>query len=369
MCLSSSNLPKGSLILITGITGFIASHTALEFLRLGYKVRGTVRDAVKAKWLTEDTFRQYAKSQDLEVVVVADMSLENAFDEAVKGVTAVVHLATINTWDANPNNVIPQTATGALNALRAASNEPSVRRFVYTSSSVAAILPTPGVEFDVDSTSWNDTALKLAWAPPPYEQSRGPITYMASKVEAEKAVWKFVEEKKPDLIVNTVLPFTAFGRILSKHQPGSTAAWIQQLYNGDISQVQNFQASKFPFLIYSHFSKHTMYEDHYSIEHCYLVYYIHVRDVAIMHVAAVLDPEVSNERIYAWAKPFNWNDVLAILRKLFPNKTFVDDLPDMGQLVGKVDDELGLKLIKRWGKQDRWTPLEQSVKENLEGLE
>ena len=88
-----------------------------------------------------------------------------------------------------------------------------------------------------------------------------------------------------------------------------------------------------------------------------------------MHVAAILDPEVSSQRIHAWAKGFNWNDILAVLGRLYPQKKFVDDLPNMGKFLGKVDDSLGLKIMNKWAGKDRWTPLEQGIKESLEGVE
>ena len=46
--LSSSRLPKGSEILVTGITGYIGSWVAEEALALGYKVRGAVRNENRA---------------------------------------------------------------------------------------------------------------------------------------------------------------------------------------------------------------------------------------------------------------------------------------------------------------------------------
>ena len=100
-----------------------------------------------------------------------------------------------------------------------------------------------------------------------------------------------------------------------------------------------------------------------------VVLYINVSDVAVMHVAAILDPDVKNQRIFAWHTPFNWNLILATMRKLRPGHKFVDDLPDSEMLSGKVDDRLGLKLLKKWAGKDGWTSLEQGVKENLEGIE
>jgi hypothetical protein len=41
----------------------------------------------------------------------------------------------------------------------------------------------------------------------------------------------------------------------------------------------------------------------------------------------------------------------------------------MGQFLGTVDDSLGLTLMDKWAGKDGWTPLEQGIKERLEGME
>ena len=64
-------------------------------------------------------------------------------------------------------------------------------------------MPYPNVKFVVNENTWNDSAVKDAWAPPPYEQDRSYAVYAASKTEAEKALWKFIEEEKPGFILNT----------------------------------------------------------------------------------------------------------------------------------------------------------------------
>ena len=158
--------------------------------------------------------------------------------------SAVAHIATVGTWDPNPHNVIPQTIAGALNVLKAAKKEPSVKQVVYTSSSVASFMPDPSTEFNVDANSWNDLAVQMAWSPPPYTPERGPLTYIASKVEAEKAVWKFAEEEKPGFVVNVVSPFTAFGKILNESQKTSTQEWLLSLYRGELDLIRNFKARK-----------------------------------------------------------------------------------------------------------------------------
>lgn len=112
-------------------------------------------------------------------------------------------------FSGDPNAVIPQAIAFALNALKSAYKEASVKRFVLTSSSSAAVLSVadstaPGV--DVTEDTWNETAIKAAWADPPYTQERGAVVYAASKTESEQAVWKYHKEnrnRRPDLVVNT----------------------------------------------------------------------------------------------------------------------------------------------------------------------
>src|SRR5579862_9360867 len=119
------------------------------------------------------------------------------------------------------------TVAGILNVLNSAAKEQSVKRFVFTSSSTAATLPKPNVEFTVDQNTWNDEVLPVAWAPPPYERSRAFAVYGASKTQAEKEAWQFIEKNKPGFVFNTVLPETAYGEILDPvNQQGSTGGFL-----------------------------------------------------------------------------------------------------------------------------------------------
>lgn len=82
--MSENVIPQGSTCLVTGVNGYIASHVADQFLQKGYKVRGTAREKAKAKWLEELFEGKYGQGV-FEVVVVGDLSVEGAFDEAIKG--------------------------------------------------------------------------------------------------------------------------------------------------------------------------------------------------------------------------------------------------------------------------------------------
>lgn len=241
----SSRIPKGATVLVTGANGFIAAHMVKIFLSQGYKVRGTVRSTTKSKWLIEDVFHKEASDGAFELVAVEDVTQEDAFKDAVKGVSSIVHVATVfNNFDPNPNNVVAPTVAAVINLLKTADREPSVKSFVYTSSIVAAGMLQPDVPFTVDKDSWNDASVSMAWAPPPYEQERAMTTYSASKVEAEKAFWKFVKEEKPSFVANSVLPFTVFGPLLSSKQSGTTNSWVYALFNGDPTFANMLNASQ-----------------------------------------------------------------------------------------------------------------------------
>lgn len=207
-------IEPGSKILVTGVNGLVASHVADQALKAGYKVVGTVRDAKKAQWMKNRFDKEYGEGS-FELTAVPDMAAEGAFDGAVKGkyhhagtfpadsvgVAGIAHVASI-VGLLDPNQQIPGVVAGSLNAMKAAAKEPSVKAVVLTSSSWASATPVPNVRYHIDSNLWNEDAVKAAWAPPPYEQDRLMAVYAASKVEGEKACWRFMEENKPHFTFN-----------------------------------------------------------------------------------------------------------------------------------------------------------------------
>ncbi|KAL8763274.1 MAG: hypothetical protein Q9203_007427 [Teloschistes exilis] len=330
-------IPQGSLVLVTGVNGYIGSHIADQFLEAGYRVRGSTRDVDKATCVREFFSKKYGEGK-FETVVVADMVKEGAFDEAVKGCSGIAHVASDLSFSPDPNVVVPPTLAGARNAASAAAKEPSIKRFVFTSSSVAiANSQLNDPSFHVTNTGWNDSAIEQAWAPPPYTPDRSFIAYCASKAQAEREMWKFVSEEKPGWTLNCVLPDLNIGTILHEQQRASTGECIRSIYrDGDMTMAKMFPPA----------------------------WMVNVRDTARLHVAAMIDPDVVDERILAYAYPYNFNDILAILRESYPAKEFPADLEGVGKVTGSVENGPGAELLKRFG-QSGWTGLEESVRENV----
>lgn len=327
-------LPQGSLILVTGASGYIGSHVVNEALLAGYKVRGTARSQEKAD-KTKEVFKNHPS---YSTAIVADFSSDGVFDEAMKGVNAVIHVASDTTFSADPNKVIKPTVNGVLSILKSAAKESSVKRFVLTSSSTAALLPKLNKEFTVSRDDWNQEALDIAYAPPPYNQDRAFPVYAASKTEGEKALWKFVKEEKPSFVANAVLPNMNIGTVLPGGSAGATGNCVPSVYKGEI-----------PFIGPQ--------------------YMIDVVDDARLHlIAAALDSSVQNERIFAFNVNFNWEDVIKIIKEERPEAKNVAKVPENeGRDLSKVPNEDGARLLKKWYGQDGYKSMKQSVLENLEG--
>lgn len=71
------------------MAGFVATDVALEFLRAGYKVRGTFRSQSKA----DDWVKLHGHEGLFESTIVEDIIAPNALDKAMEGVTLCLHTA------------------------------------------------------------------------------------------------------------------------------------------------------------------------------------------------------------------------------------------------------------------------------------
>ncbi|KAK8073591.1 aldehyde reductase [Apiospora phragmitis] len=119
----------------------------------------------------------------------------------MNGCAGVVHMATDTSFGMSPEQVIARTVELARAVLEAAAKTPTVRRVVFTSS--AATLPRLQEPVHITPSSWaSDDVVRMAWSssslvPPPDQDAfaRSLIVYAASKVEAERACWAFMQQR------------------------------------------------------------------------------------------------------------------------------------------------------------------------------
>lgn len=145
------------LVLITGGTGFIGNHTVAQFLSNGYRVRATARNQSSCNRLAE-IHKNYR--DDLETQIVSDITVPGAFDEAVKDVDGIIHMASPFTYEITDNekDLIVPAIRGTQGILQStASFAPKVKRVVLTSSfaSVADFAKGPRPGHVYEESQWN----------------------------------------------------------------------------------------------------------------------------------------------------------------------------------------------------------------------
>ncbi|KAF0813431.1 3 beta-hydroxysteroid dehydrogenase/Delta 5--_4-isomerase [Andreprevotia sp. IGB-42] len=125
-------------ILVTGISGFIAKHCALELLRHGYRVRGPLRAPEKAAEI-RTTLAQHCDIAGLPMVE-ADLLADEGWANACAGVDGVLHLASpFPIRDPQDADALIQPAVAGTMRVLQAAIAAGVPRFVHTSS-IAAIV-------------------------------------------------------------------------------------------------------------------------------------------------------------------------------------------------------------------------------------
>ncbi|RSL67566.1 hypothetical protein CEP53_002970 [Fusarium sp. AF-6] len=300
------NIPEpavalGSWVVVTGVSGLVGSHVADQVLQAGYKVCGTTRSRGKNSW-TEEHFQTKYSSQNFELVEVLDMAVKGAFDKVVAGASEFIHVATDTTGSNDAHLTIPKVVDAAINALETAAKEPSMKRFVYTSSFFAATFPSPDKRIAITQETFNDEAVKRTWLPDP----EGDVVYAASKVEAERRITAWVKENKPSLVVNMVLPNANIGPIISSAHQGypTSSRWVKALCGADYDADFNVPAQHF----------------------------VNVQDDARLHCIALAHPSVESECIFAVAGPVKSNAIIDTLSGHFPQKGYkrvLDDKEDL----------------------------------------
>ena len=92
-------------------------------------------------------------------------------------------------------------------------------------------------------------------------------------------------------------------------------------------------------------------------------------DDAKVHLAALVDKTVANERIFAFAEPWDYNDIFDAIRRARPDATKVPkSMPPHGRDLSQVENEQGAELLRKWFGQNGWKSLADAIKENVEGL-
>lgn len=267
-------------VLVTGATGFIASHTILALLEKGYDVRGMARSASKAAKLNATLSAYAGKPVEIELVS-ADLTKDEGWAEAMEGVTYLQHLASPFPTKApkSPDELIIPAKEGALRALKAAKAA-GVKRAVLTSSMAAIAYgwgdKRPAV---LDETHWSNP-----------DNLKDNTAYTRSKAIAEKAAWDYVTGEGAGLELSVINPVAVLGPAMS----GDVSASLEL-----VTQAMENKVPAFPKLTFG---------------------IVDVRDVAIAHVEAMERLDAAGERFLVGNEVLSFSEIGDVLREAFPDR-------------------------------------------------
>jgi dihydroflavonol-4-reductase len=259
-------------VLVTGGSGFIGGWCIVELLKRGYKVRTTVRNLSKEA-AARAAIAAEVDPGDRLTFFPAELTKDDGWDAAVAGCDYVLHVASPLGVDdpKDPNELIVPARDGALRALKAAAKA-GVKRVVMTSSVAATSPPDRSADGISDETVWTDPTDKAVAA------------YSKSKTIAERAAWDFIAEHGGPTTLAVINPAAVLGPVLTKDNLGSVQI-VQRLLNGSMPGTPHIG---------------------FNI--------VDVRDVADLHIRAMLAPAAGGQRFIA-AGDFYWMaDIAKVLK-------------------------------------------------------
>ncbi|MGH8082635.1 MAG: SDR family oxidoreductase [Lysobacter sp.] len=263
-----------TMVLVTGGSGFLASHCIARLLADGYRVRTSVRDARREAPVRAMIAQAGIDAGERLAFFPADLQRDTGWPEAVAGCDYVLHVASPFPMGVpkHEDELIVPAREGSLRVLRAA-RDAGVKRVVLTSSFAAIGYGHRDRTDAFDETVWSDLSAAVG-------------AYPKSKTLAERAAWDFIETAGGGLELATVNPVGVFGPLLGPD------------YSTSIGLIERMLGGGLP--------------------GCPRLYFgaVDVRDVADLHLRAMIDPAARGERFLAVAGDFmSVFDIAQVLRR------------------------------------------------------
>lgn len=305
---------SGELVLVTGGSGFIATHCMLQLLAAGYRVRTTVRSLAREADVRATLKSAGADAGDRLAFFAADLTADAGWAEAATGCDFVLHVASpfpVNVPEHEDDLIVP-AREGALRVLRAARGA-GVKRVVQTSSFAAIGYGHPEVARPFTEHDWT--------AP----EGDGVTAYAKSKTLAERAAWNFMAREGGDMELAVVNPVAVFGPALGAD------------FSTSIEIIKRMMDGALPALPRVTFGV------------------VDVRDVADLHLRAMTDPAAAGERFLALAGEFvSMRDIGLMLKKRMgraARRVPTRELPDwLLRILARFDKSVG-QIVPELGKR------------------
>ena len=265
-------------VLVTGVSGFIAKHVALDLLNTGFSVVGTIRNLDRADEVKQTLVNAKADVSELEFVQ-CDLGSDENWDDALSRCDYVQHVASPFPIKQPSDRfaLVPAARDGALRVLKAAKNA-NIKRIVMTSSMVAMMYRArrPN-QMEINEDDWSD----VNW--------NRLTPYIVSKTMSEKAAWQWADENDWKQNLVTINPGFVLGPALDEHIGTS------------LSVIKLFMTGAYPAVPPVAFPV------------------VDVRDLAKLHVRAMTNDKTPGRRLIGSANTITMADMAKIIKNKFPD--------------------------------------------------
>jgi nucleoside-diphosphate-sugar epimerase len=253
-------MKNSEIVLVTGGTGAVGANCILQLLQQGYSVKTTLRSMNrKDEVITMLKNGGIASPEDNLEFIEADLTSDANWEQILKNCKYVLHVASPTSKGSTDEQTMIRTAIdGALRVLKAARNA-GVKRVVLTSSFGALGFSNHDRNTETTEANWTDP------------NEKGLTAYEKSKGASERAAWDFMKTKGGDLELAVINPVAIFGPLLGKSQSPSFGL-LKSLLSGFMKAVPNIPLNA-----------------------------VDIRDVADLHIRAMITPEAAGQRFIATA--------------------------------------------------------------------
>ena len=269
-------------ILVTGGSGFVASHLIDQLLAAGHDVNATVRDLKREDKVAP--LRRLAERHPGKLTLFeADLLKPGSFDAAMSGCSVVHHVASPFLMPEQikdgQSQVVEPALQGTRNVLDSVNRTESVRRVVLTST-VGAIFGDY-----IDVRAMKDGVLTEAYFNESSTADYNPYHY--SKVAAEKLAWEMCgAQNRWDMVC--INPGLILGPSLTGASDSGSLFLLDEMLKGRMF----YGAADLSFTT------------------------VDVRDVAAAHIAAADTPSASGRYILAHEQMTSFLDMARMFRRV-----------------------------------------------------